>query len=61
VADNARDTQAVFVVLESDGFATYRAIKAKAQQHGVHLGWEPWTAGTAINFWSNAGRRLTVQ
>ena len=56
-----RDKQAVFVVLESDGFATYRAIKANAQQHGVHLGWEPWTAGTAINFWSNAGRRLTVQ
>lgn len=57
----ARDKQAVFVVLESDGFATYRAIKAKAQQHGVRLGWEPWNAGTAINFWSNAGRSLTVQ
>jgi len=57
----ARDKQPVFVVLESDGFATYRAIKAKAQQHGVRLGWEPWTAGTAVNFWSNAGRSLTVQ
>jgi len=57
----ARDKQAVFVVLESDGFATYRAIKAKAQEHGVRLGWEPWNAGTAVNFWSNAGRSLTVQ
>lgn len=57
----ARDKQPVFVVLESDGFATYRAIKAKAQQHGVQLGWEPWNAGTAVNFWSNAGRSLTVQ
>jgi len=57
----ARDKQAVFVVLESDGFATYRAIKAKAQQHGVRLGWEPWNTGTAVNFWSNAGRSLTVQ
>jgi len=57
----ARDKQPVFVVLESDGFATYRAIKAKAQQHGVRLGWEPWNAGTAVNFWSNAGRSLTVQ
>jgi hypothetical protein len=57
----ARDKQAVFVVLESDGFSTYRAIKAKAQQHGVRLGWEPWNAGTAVNFWSNAGRSLTVQ
>lgn len=57
----ARDKQPVFVVLESDGFAIYRAIKAKAQQHGVQLGWEPWNAGTAVNFWSNAGRSLTVQ
>lgn len=57
----ARDKQAVFVVLEGDGFATYRAIKAKAQQHGVRLGWEPWNTGTAVNFWSNAGRSLTVQ
>jgi hypothetical protein len=57
----ARDKQAVFVVLESDGFSSYRAIKAKAQQHGVRLGWEPWYGDKPINFWSKAGRSLTVQ
>lgn len=61
MAELARNRQAVFVVLESDGFATYRAIKAKAQQHGVRLGWEPWFGDKPVNFWSNAGRSLTVQ
>ena len=57
----ARDRQVVFVVLESDGFATYRAIKAKALQYGVRLGWEPWYNGEPILFWGNGGRSLTVQ
>lgn len=61
MAELARNRQAVFVVLESDGFATYRAIKAKAQQHGVRLGWEPWFGDQPVHFWSNAGRSLTVQ
>lgn len=57
----AKQRQVVFVVLESDGFETYRAIKAKAQEHGVRLGWEPWYTGDPIYFWGNAGRSLTVQ
>jgi hypothetical protein len=57
----ARERQVVFVVLESDGFATYRAIKAKALEHGVRLGWEPWYKGDPITFWGNGGRSLTVQ
>ena len=61
MAQLAQRRQVVFVVLENDGFATYRAIKAKAQQHGVRLGWEPWMKGDPIYFWGNAGRSLTVQ
>jgi hypothetical protein len=57
----AMQRQVVFVVLESDGFETYRAIKAKAQEHGVRLGWEPWYRGDPIYFWGNAGRSLSVQ
>ena len=57
----ARNKQSVFVVVESDGFSVYRTIKAKAQQHGVRLGWEPWYADKPVNFWSTAGRSLTVQ
>jgi len=61
MAQLAQRRQVVFVVLESDGFATYRAIKAKAQQHGVRLGWEPWMKGEPIYFWGQGGRSLTVQ
>lgn len=61
MATMARNKQSVFVVVESDGFSMYRAIKAKAQQHGVRLGWEPWYADKSVNFWSTAGRSLTVQ
>ena len=57
----AKQRQAVFVLLEPDGFDTYRAIKAKALEHGVRLGWEPWYKGEPIHFWGNAGRSLTVQ
>ena len=61
MANLGQTGQAVFVVLESDGFASYRAIKAKAQQYGVRLGWEPWPSGQPIHFWGNGGRHLTVQ
>lgn len=57
----AKERQAVFVLLEPDGFDTYRAIKAKALEHGVRLGWEPWYKGEPIHFWGNAGRTLSVQ
>jgi len=57
----AKDKQAVFVVLESDGFEVYRAIKSKALQHKVPIGWEPWYKGDPVYFWGNSGRNLTVQ
>lgn len=57
----AKQRQAVFVVLENDGFDTYRAIKSMAQRHGLRMGWEPWYPSDPIYFWGNAGRALTVQ
>lgn len=61
LAKLARDNKALFVVLENDGFETYRVIKSKAQNYGVRLGWEPWNSNQSVNFWSSAGRSLTVQ
>lgn len=57
----AKDRQAVFVVLENDGFEVYRAIKSKALQHKVPVGWEPWYKGDPVYFWGNSGRNLTIQ
>jgi hypothetical protein len=57
----AKDRQAVFVVLENDGFEVYRAIKSKALEHKVPIGWEPWYKGDPVYFWGNSGRNLTVQ
>lgn len=61
IARLARSKQPLFVILEDDGFDSYRAIKAKAQQYGVPIGWEPWIGNQAIHFWSNGGRSLTMQ
>jgi len=57
----AKDRQAVFVVLENDGFEVYRAIKSKALEHKVPIGWEPWYKGDPVYFWGTPGRNLTVQ
>ena len=57
----AQDKKAVFVVLENDGFEAYRAIKNKALEYKVPIGWEPWYKDDPIYFWGNSGRNLTVQ
>ena len=57
----AENKEALFIVLEKTGFDQYRKIKAKAIQHEVPLGWEPWYAGDPIYFWGNSGRALMVQ
>ena len=57
----ANKKTAVFVVLESDGFEIYRAIKSKAIEHKVPIGWEPWYKGDPIYFWGNSGRTMTIQ
>jgi len=55
------NNEALFVVLEKTGFEQYRKLKAKAIEHKVPLGWEPWYSGDPIYFWGNAGRSLMVQ
>lgn len=57
----AQEKKAVFVVLENDGFEAYRAIKNKALEYKVPIGWEPWYKDDPIYFWGNSGRNLTVQ
>ena len=57
----SENKEALFIVLEKTGFDQYRKIKAKAIQHEVPLGWEPWYAGDPIYFWGNSGRALMVQ
>ena len=57
----SENKEALFIVLEKTGFDQYRKIKAKAIQHEVPLGWEPWYSGDPIYFWGNSGRALMVQ
>ena len=58
IADN---NQAVFIVLESDGFEMYRDIKRVANRYKVPIGWEPWYKDDPIFFWGNAGRSMLIQ
>ena len=57
----AKENKAVFVVLENDGFEIYRAIKSKAIEYKVPIGWEPWYKDDPIYFWGNSGRSMTFQ
>ena len=57
----SKENKAVFVVLENDGFEVYRAIKSKAIQYKVPIGWEPWYKDDPIFFWGTSGRSMTVQ
>ena len=53
--------QAVFIILESDGFEMYREIKRMANRYKVPIGWEPWYKEDPIFFWGNAGRSMLIQ
>ena len=57
----ASNDQAVFIVLESDGFEMYREIKRQANRYKVPVGWEPWYKEDPIFFWGNAGRSMLIQ
>ena len=57
----ANNNQAVFIVLESDGFEMYRQIKRLANRYKVPIGWEPWYKEDPIYFWGNAGRSMLIQ
>ena len=53
--------QAVFIILESDGYEMYREIKRMANRYKVPIGWEPWYKEDPIFFWGNAGRSMLIQ
>ena len=57
----ANKNQAVFIILENDGFDIYREIKRMANRYKVPIGWEPWYKEDPIFFWGNAGRSMLIQ
>ena len=57
----ANKDQALFIVLENDGFEIYREIKRIANRYKVPIGWEPWYKEDPIFFWGNAGRSMLIQ
>ena len=61
IKEIANKDQAVFIVLENDGFEMYREIKRMATQYKVPIGWEPWYKEDPIFFWGNAGRSMLIQ
>ena len=61
IKEIAGKNQAVFIVLESDGFEMYREIKRMANRYKVPIGWEPWYKEDPIFFWGNAGRSMLIQ
>ena len=59
--DQARlKKKAVFILLEKEGFAGYRSLRAAAGNADVDIGWEPWKTASKVYFGGN-GRSLTVQ
>jgi hypothetical protein len=60
VATISKKKRAIFVLLEKEGFAGYRKLRAAAGTANVELGWEPWKTGAKVFFGGN-GRSMTVQ
>jgi len=56
----ATKKRAIFVLLEKEGFASYRKLRSAASTANVDLGWEPWKTGAKVYFGSS-GRGMTVQ
>lgn len=54
------EKKAVFILLEKEGFAGYRTLRAAAANANVELGWEPWKTASKVYF-GGGGRSLTVQ
>lgn len=56
----AVNDRAIFVLLEREGFSSYRALRAAAGNVNVDLGWEPWSTEGKVYF-GGGGRGMTVQ
>lgn len=55
-----KSNKAFFVLLEKEGFESFRALRSAASAAGVDLGWEPWTTNGSVHF-GGGGRSMTVQ
>lgn len=56
----SKENKAIFVILEKEGFETYRKIRSVAAENNLQIGWEPWGTGEPISFGSG-GRSMRVQ
>lgn len=52
--------KAIFILLEKEGFESYRELRSAAAEVQVNLGWEPWDTNEKVYFGGN-GRTMTVQ
>jgi len=55
-----KSNKAIFVLLEREGFKSYRELRSVAAEAEVDLGWEPWTTNGKVYF-GGGGRTMTVQ
>ena len=60
VSSIKRRNKVVFVLLEKEGFESFRTIRSAANSIDLDLGWEPWATHGVIYFGSG-GRSLTIQ
>ena len=60
VESTQKNNKAFFVLLEKEGFESFRALRSAASAAGVDLGWEPWTTNGSVHF-GGGGRSMTVQ
>ena len=56
----ARNDKAIFILLEKDGFQSFREIRTAAGEANIDLGWEPWDTDGPVYF-GGGGRSMTVQ
>lgn len=52
--------KAIFIILEKEGFANFRAVRSMAAEYNIELGWEPWETAGPVFFGGN-GRSMNVQ
>ncbi len=60
LSEAKKSKKAIFVLLEKEGFLSYRALRQAATQVDVELGWEPWETNERVYFGSS-GRSMNVQ
>lgn len=52
--------KAIFIILEKEGFSSFRTIRTIASEYNLQIGWEPWKTGEPV-FFGSGGRTMKVQ